>query len=140
MDPPTPMIDKVVNNLLKVEDCSVVGIRADGGRKGKIHDLPPGVPVMITEPFCSVVPDDKNETSWATSNMRSPTDSFCLVSPLIVVRRRSLLVSPTRSDRTKHGPNGAKVSNPLENPHCGTTPAYVGSFCHFREEMSFPHM
>ena len=68
---------------------------------------PPGVPVMITLPFCSVVPCDKYETRYAQSNNRSETLSSCLSSPSTVVRRCNWFGSEISDPATRHGPRGA---------------------------------
>lgn len=78
---------------------------------------PPGVPVIITLPFCSVVPELKYEIKYGTPKSKSPTLSSCLTSPLIMVFRWSLAGSLIKSAFTKTGPSGANVSNPLLNPH-----------------------
>lgn len=77
----------------------------------------------MTLPFCNVVPCAKYHTKYFTSNSKSATDSSCLTSPSTIVFRCSLDGSGTSDAATKTGPRGANVSNPLENPHCGTTPA-----------------
>ena len=96
---------------------------------------------MMTEPRCRVVPDDRYETRYAQPNIKSLTYSSCLVSESTIVRRSSFPGSPpTTSGRTRHGPSGAKVSNPLENPYCGTLPAKPGSLWSFLDETSLPHV
>lgn len=99
---------------------------------------PPGVPVIITLPFCSVVPVDKYDTSAAQPKTRSEISTSCRSSPSINVSSRSRDGSPITFARTRHGPIGAKVSNPLEKPHWGTGPAKARSICSLRDEMSLP--
>lgn len=125
--------------MLDISTCiTFPGTRYLGGLRPA--PTPPGVPVIITLPFSSVVPELKYEIKYGTPKSKSPTLSSCLTSPLIMVFRWSLAGSLIKSAFTKTGPSGANVSNPLLNPHWGMRPANAGSLCNFLEEMSFPHV
>lgn len=100
--------------------------------------VPPGVPVMMTLPFCSVVPWERNSSRYAQSKIRSRMPSDCRISSLIFVVSRSWLGSWIQLPATRQGPKGANVSKPFENPHWGTGPARVGSLWYLRAEISFP--
>lgn len=99
---------------------------------------PPGVPVMISDPLCSVCPWLQKAINFLTLKHRSSVLPLCLTSPLTIVLRDRLSASPSRWRATKQGPRGAYLSNDLLNVHCGTGPAFPGSLCQSRVETSLP--
>ena len=101
---------------------------------------PPGVPVMIKLPACSVWPVLKKETNFLTPNTRSPVSLSCLTSPLTLVFNFNPLASPNTSVEVMQGPSGAYLSKLLLKLHCGIMPALSLSICQSRHETSFPEV
>lgn len=91
------------------------GLSQRGGLWAK--PTPCGVPVRITVPGKSVVLPLRNSISLDTSKIMSSVFQSCNTSPPMSNLIASALGLGISSAVTRHGPNGAKVSNVLPRHH-----------------------
>lgn len=78
---------------------------------------PPGVPVIIHDPFCRVWPWLQKATRRRTENYRSEVLLLWRTSPFTIVSKDRSLASPATAGLTRHGPSGVYWSNDLLNDY-----------------------